>query len=455
MALDQNFKIKDTLQTGASGLFLTAIRVGGGDNTWASPTYNGDVTAIESYGKILSGGTDLSDMFGDAVQDIRIGDTNQATIKYNTQNDTTSFQDVSVKGLTTSDSPQFQNLYLAGTSNVSTLSGAGTLVLDPGASTEVLSTSAGGTVRIAGDLVVDGTTTTVNSTTIELSSAIIHLGEGDSSATDAAYLPAGGVGIQAGSIADATIVYKPGGEWHIAHDLNIGETLDVTGATTLNGAVTIGDAGADDLVINSASAKLANVPTHDATGGVGIATTVLVLSGDKRIATDEIDSRVWGTSLVDANDSGTSGALPKFSGSSTITNSNITDSGSLVTIDSPLSANGQISQTSGDDGAATTHQNVYTGTTDGNGDLTLNTLGAGDYAAAELLISIKKGAHVGCTKILAVSDGTNTINGTAYGEVLIGTATFGTITLTGANTTLTLDGATTDAKVVVKVVSTI
>lgn len=454
MAINKNFKVQDTLQAGASGLFLEAIKVGGASSDWTSPTWQDEV-AIQSYGKILSGDTDIADYLGDSVQTIAIGDTNQGTIKYNTQTATTTYTHVNVKGLTTSDSPQFQNLYLAGSGNTSTLSGAGTLVLDPGASTEVLATSAGGTVRIAGDLVVDGTTTTVNSTTVELSSAIIHLGEGDVSATDAAYIPAAGVGIQAGSITGATIVYKPDGEWHIDHDLNIGETLDVTGATNLKGAVTIGDASADNLVINSASAKLVNAPAHNSTGGVGTETTVLVLSSDGSIATDEIDDRVWGTSLVDAGGSGTNNTVPKFSDNNTITDSNIADSGTLVTIDSPLSANGQITQTSGDDGAANTNQNVYTGDVTGGGALTLNTLAASDYAAAEYLISIKSGANVATTKILAVSDGTSSINGTAYGEVQIGTITFGTITIAGANSQITLTGATADAKVVVKVVSII
>ena len=443
MAINNNFKVKDTLQAGASGLFLHAIKAGGASSDWTTPSWQNEV-AIQSYGKILSGDTDIADYLGDSVQTIAIGDTNQATIKYNTQTALSNYTHVNVKGLQTSDSPEFENLNLTGTSTVATISAPASLLLDPGGSG--LNT---GTVRIAGDLVVDGTTTTINSTTIELSSAIVALGEGTVAADDVTYLPTGGVGIQAGSIAGATIVYKPDGEWHIAHDLNIGETLDVTGATNLKGAVTIGDASGDNLVINSASAKLASVPAH----ATGTETTVLVLSGDGRIATDEIDSRVWGTSLVDG--SGTTGQIAKWTDGDTIADSNITDSSTLVTIDSPLSANGQISQTSGDDGAADTHQNVYTGDVTGAGALTLNTLAATDYAAAEYLISIKSGANVATTKILAVSDGTSSINGTAYGEVQIGTITFGTIAIAGANSSITLTGATASAKVVVKVVSII
>jgi hypothetical protein len=61
----------------------------------------------------------------------------------------------------------------------------------------------------------------------------------------------------------------------------------------------------------------------------GTDNTVLVYNGSS-IVTDEIDSRVWGSTLVDG--SGTANTITKWSDSNTITDSLITDDGTTVTI---------------------------------------------------------------------------------------------------------------------------
>jgi hypothetical protein len=461
MAIDSNFKVKETLQAGASGLFLEAIKVGGASANWTAPTFQPDTVAIQAFGQILSGDTDLADFIGDGLQSAAEG-TSQGQIKFNTQTDI-SYTDINVNGVGTDDSPTFVNLELTGTSNTSTIKGASTLLLDPAAHGDDT-----GTVKIAGDLVVDGTTTTINSTTIELSSAIVQLGIGDyEEITNSSSLPSGGVGIQAANITGATIVYKSD-EWHIAHDLNIGETLDVTGNTTLggtlavtgdttlNGAVTIGDAGSDTTIINSTSIELPNVPVSD---GV---TTVLTLSSDgagtEQIATDEIDSRVWGTTLVDSgNDGGTTGTIAKFTDGNTVADSVITEASGVIEIAGSLDTTDKVTIKASDavGNTAQSVQDVITGTTDATtGNLTLSLLAVNSFKAIELLVNITNGTDVGVIKLLAVCSG-STVEATTFGEVVTGNVSFGTLDLTsnGTNLSLALAAATSGSTVSVKITS--
>ena len=103
-----------------------------------------------------------------------------------------------------------------------------------------------------------------------------------------------------------------------------GVGLEVAGNTTL------GDASGDSVTINAATIALANV-------AAGTDNTVLVYNGST-VLTDEIDSRVWGSTLVDG--SGTANTVTKWSDSNTVTNSVITDDGSTVTIGGNLTVNG-------------------------------------------------------------------------------------------------------------------
>jgi len=72
-----------------------------------------------------------------------------------------------------------------------------------------------------------------------------------------------------------------------------GSTLDVGGALTVDGNTTLGDASGDTATINAQTIVLANV-------AAGTDNTVLVYNGST-IVTDEIDSRVWGSTLIDAS----------------------------------------------------------------------------------------------------------------------------------------------------------
>ena len=64
--------------------------------------------------------------------------------------------------------------------------------------------------------------------------------------------------------------------------------------------------------------------------GTGEDNSVVVLDSDGKLRTDEIDSRVWGSGLVDG--SGTTNYLPKWSDSDTLTDSIVYDNGTNVGI---------------------------------------------------------------------------------------------------------------------------
>jgi hypothetical protein len=107
-------------------------------------------------------------------------------------------------------------------------------------------------------------------------------------------------------------------------------SLDVNGTFRTTGNSILGDASGDSVTINAATIALANV-------AAGTDNTVLVYNGSS-VVTDEIDSRVWGSTLVDG--SGTANNVTKWSDSNTVTDSLITDDGSTVTVGGNLTVNG-------------------------------------------------------------------------------------------------------------------
>jgi hypothetical protein len=134
-------------------------------------------------------------------------------------------------------------------------------------------------------------------------------------------------------------------------------TLDVTGNVTIGGGygstgITItstGDLSADGGVYaDSFFSKTAgnSIDFNDAVDidgtltanntvtfsglGTGTDNTVVILDGSNNLTTDEIDSRVWGSSLVDGT--GTANRLAKWSDSDTIADTQISDDATTVTI---------------------------------------------------------------------------------------------------------------------------
>ncbi len=118
--------------------------------------------------------------------------------------------------------------------------------------------------------------------------------------------------------------------------------LTANGTFDANGQVTIGDGG-DTVAIDSsdwditAAGNASGLGSISADGtitlsGLGTDTdnTVLILNSSNEVTTDEIDSRVWGSSLIDG--SGSANYLSKWSDGDTLTNSIVYDDGTNVGI---------------------------------------------------------------------------------------------------------------------------
>ena len=120
--------------------------------------------------------------------------------------------------LGTTDSPTFANTTLTGS-----LRGPATFTIDPAAVGDNT-----GTLVIAGNLQVDGTTTTINSTTMEVDDLNITLASGAANAA-----AANGAGITVDG-ASATITYDgTNDEWDFNKDINVTGNVGIGGASTL------------------------------------------------------------------------------------------------------------------------------------------------------------------------------------------------------------------------------
>ena len=425
MALQKDFKVKDTLNVGVSGLFGSGIRIGDG-TTFPSAT-----PAIDAWGPILSGGYDISEFFGDGVDNIKEGASTQGTIQFQTQNDAWTYdrtglesdniwQDVEVLGLQGYDSPTFTNLVLSGTSDVAYLSAASTLIIDPIKSGENKD-GIGGTVRIKGDLYVDGETFTVNSTTVSLSDSIIELGQTETGTISAlADVPGTGIGISAGSIAGASILYNTSGQWDINSSTNINGSLNVDGTSTLNIVTLSGGL----TVTNDSGATIAGDTTITGTTTVngdanidGTSTlNIVTLSGGLAVTNDSGatiagDTTITGTTTVngDANIDGTSTLnVVTLSGGLTVTN----DSG--ATIAGTTAINGDTTIT----GAT-----VVNGGLDVDGSTTLNTVDVSGTAVFDDSITQNSGTSGSVSKVKTdVIRGTITDSATNWIEICDATA---------------------------------
>jgi len=96
----------------------------------------------------------------------------------------------------------------------------------------------------------------------------------------------------------------------------IGGATRVSGSFRASGSIVLGDRASVDTTLYSEDIKLVNVPA-------GVDNTVLVVDGNGLMRTDEVDGRVWGSTLVDVAGAAKSLQIPIFSDSNTITGSNV------------------------------------------------------------------------------------------------------------------------------------
>jgi hypothetical protein len=147
------------------------------------------------------------------------------------------------QSINTTSSPSFANVTLTGE-----LRGPATLIIDPAAVGDDT-----GTVRVRGNLQVDGTTTTVNSTTLEVADLNIVLGK---NAVNAA--AATGAGITIGNYASNPSILYNGGTDNFA----INRSVAIVGTLSATGALSVTDTTASTSTTTGAV---------KVSGGLGVA----------------------------------------------------------------------------------------------------------------------------------------------------------------------------------------
>ena len=130
------------------------------------------------------------------------------------------------------------------------------------------------------------------------------------------------------------------GEGNLTFD---GSTLTVAGATSITGDTTLGNASTDTVTFNAKNITLTNVGLMGGTDN-----TVLICDGTS-VATDEIDSRVWGSTLVDASGTPADNQVGIWTDANTMEgSSNLTFDGSTLDVSGDVDiASGQYLRTNG------------------------------------------------------------------------------------------------------------
>ena len=300
MALNSDFKVKDSLYVGNSACFVTQTDtpriLSAGTDLWdiflqedeisASCTLsNGAGIASLSY----DGSADTTIAVDNAVIDGVAEGTAQGQVAVTNIGNTTT--QVDVNGLGATDSPTFGGLALNG----------------------ALTTSS----------TVDG----VDIATRDAQLAVLQ-GLSAGNVTGASSPSQGTVRItdQAGNNTDVDTGLQTADSPSFAGVTADNIQIGVTGANeidTASGNLTIDSAGG--TVIIDDNTTLCGAVTLGTGTVAGVSNTVLVSDGGQ-VKTDFIDSRVWGTTLIDG--SGTAQKLTMWSDANTVTDSIITQNGS-------------------------------------------------------------------------------------------------------------------------------
>jgi hypothetical protein len=334
--------------------------VGSASGNWEA-TYTAFSTQSANNLSVYATFNSVSGTIIDAIEE----GTTQGQIKYSVLG-STSFTDVDVNGLQTGDSPVFAGLTITGNTTVQ------------------------GNLSVTGDF-------TYLDTIVSITSAlsVVNAGTGP-----ALYVQQDGVQPIAHFIDSNgdDIVFADNGYVGLGV-FNPGEKLTVVGNISASGTVT--------------AATNTNTTSND----------VIVQTATNTLEKRAIDSRVWGTTLVDNGGVNlTANSIPKASDADTLTNSNITDNGTTISLGSNATVSGTLSAS----GTLSTPQvTLETGTKDLNKKLFVATVGTGGTAvttfpvanmvAAKFSVVLVNGNNRTAFEVLATIETTgNTTSGTVY-----------------------------------------
>ena len=269
-------------------------------------------------------------------------------------------------------------------------------------------------VVVAGNLTVQGTTTTIDTDNTTIKDNVIILNQGEAGA--GVTLTTSGIEIERGSEANRSLVWTEnfGGKWIVTDDATfLANRLE---ANYVVGSLSV---ATDDLVMTNGNVTATGTLTL---GGNGLVQVVSV--------TTDIELLPVGKVLVDGN--------LEVTGNTTVTGSveAAAFKGTFVGDDSTVLVDGINNKVVGDvenaevvtttvQGRASAALNIYRGT---NGTVSLGDAVSGDVTVSDSGISIISTAGVN-------------INGAATGTVAIGTgATTGNVTIGKVGNTTTIDG---------------
>ena len=304
----------------------------------------------------------------------------------------------------------------------------------------------GGSAIIQGDLTVTGDFTCLE-TLIETTSAVCIVNAGTGPAL---YAEQTGANQPIASFVDTeggTITFDDGGKLGIgtaspSEKLTFVGNLSGIGNSTITGSSTI-----DGL------ATLGGGIT--ATLGAGTSNTVVVSNGGS-LVTDGIDSKVWACKVVDYGSS-TGNKLARFCGTTgTLGNSNITDTGTLITLDSDVTVgDGDSIKIPATGGTYYAQEETFTATV-GTTQTTVTTFNKTGLKSVKYFVTLIKGVNRTAFEVHAVYNDTDAC-GTVYAiidaqaatqlndvEVSVGASTIDLdITAASATTTAVIHGIAT------------
>ena len=292
---------------------------------------------------------------------------------------------------------------------------------------------AGGTT-ITGNLSVQGELTCID-TIVQVTSAfcIVNAGTGP-----ALYTEQTGTGEPI-----ATFVDTEGGQVVIGDTGKVG--IGITGNTPAEKLTVSGNLSANGTA--KIDGNFCNTGTATFTGGVnfcgvtaGTDNTVVVQNADGSLATDEVDSKVWDGCLVDSDSATmTLNSVPKVTNTAgTIGASSITDTGSVVTIDSDTTIDTGHKLTTKASASVYSEEASFTATVDSS-PVTVTTFPKSGLKSVKYHVTLVKGVNVTTFEVNAVYNGTGQC-GTTYAIVDAQAASqLADIEISSASTTIDLD----------------
>jgi hypothetical protein len=228
----------------------------------------------------------------------------------------------------------------------------------------------------------------------------------------------------------------PGQKLVVSGAACITSNTDIDGNLTVDGNTTLGNAATDTVTVNACGITFGNSLAG------GTTNDVVIIDGSDLIRCRAIDSRVWGSSLVDG--SGTANFIPIWSDNNTIGDSPLSSTGGTTTVGEDLSVNGDVSVNAGNafevyasGNSIYSSEKTFTATV-GTGGTTVATFAKSGFDAGKYVVTLINGVNKTVFEVLVTYNGTSSF-GTVYGIVDAQAASqLDTIDVSNASSTIDL-----------------